>query len=151
MANATLKIDVAAPRVYLRVASHGDSFRRAGFLFTKSPQVIACSPEQAKLIWAENGKQLKVDPARQSEIEGIVKSDAELLDEAAEANASLGAKLDAALAEIEELKKAKSPKGLEAQIAKLSAERDELAAKLKKAEAERDELLAAPAAPAQAK
>lgn len=108
-----------ASKVYLRVTAHGDTFRRAGFVFTKATQVIACSPEQAKLIRAEHNKQLKVSDASERDMRDVAKSDAELLAEASAANDSLAAKLDAAEAERASIAKANADAS--ARIAELEA------------------------------
>lgn len=159
MAGATLEIAVEAapkapePKVFLRVTSHGEAFRRAGHCFTKQAQVIACTAAEAKLIWAEDGKQLKVDEASESDFGKQPKSDAERLAESASAMRDARAQLEAAEAEKAALAKANADAAarivqLEGIGAKSAARIAELEAALAKANADLD-ALTAPKADAQ--
>lgn len=118
-----------APSVFLRVAAITATgvFRRAGFVFEKTPRVIACTPSQAAAIRAESKRTLIVHDSTEEELHNGPRTDADLLAEASAANASLGAKLDAALAEIAEAAKANTDavsriSDLEAQLAKANAD-----------------------------
>ncbi len=123
-------------KVYLQVsASAGDTFRRAGFVFTRKPIVVECSPEQAALIKAESGKTLAVKVVSEREFVDP-RSDAEMLAEASAANESLGAKLDAARAEIAATRKANADAQariaeLEGLVAKANADLEALTAPAK--------------------
>lgn len=127
------KPSAEAPSVYLRVASINETFRRAGFLFSKLPRVIACTPSQAAAIRAENKRSLVVHDSTEEELHNGPRTEADLLAEASAANASLGAKIDAAEAEIAQIAKANADASariaeLEAQLAKANADLDALTA-----------------------
>lgn len=114
-------------KVYLQVTALRDRFRRAGFLFTDRPQVVECSPEQAKAIWAEDGTMLKVSEAKPGDEPVIVSL--ESLERRIAALSAQVAQRDAKIAE-------NSSKKGGADAAKLREELDAAKAKIAKLEAD---------------
>lgn len=136
-----------APSVFLRVAAINGVFRRAGFVFEKQPRVIACTPTQAAAIRAENKRSLIVHDSTEEELHSGPRSEADLLAIASAANESLGAKLDAALEENEQLAKANADAqarlaALDELLASRASRIAELEAQLAKANADLDALTA---------